>query len=72
MIWTDFNGNEHILSDKVALSLQQPDCKYLLPCGIYTLTSDLYTCALLKNIDMTVPKFVDDTTCKEDEHENNV
>lgn len=50
MIWKDMNGNEHVISDKILLSNQQPNCKYLLPCGICTLTSSLDTCYLLREV----------------------
>lgn len=48
MEWTDFNGNKHIVCTNVELKLQQPNCKYLLPCGLCILTSSLATCSLLK------------------------
>lgn len=48
MEWTDYNGNKHIVNTDVELSLQQPNCKYLLPCGICILTSRMDTCSLLK------------------------
>ena len=46
MIWTDFNGNFHSISDYVALKMQQPNCKYLLPCGLCSLFPELKTCPL--------------------------
>lgn len=46
--WKDYNGNFHIINENVELKLQQPNCKYLLPCGLCTLHSDLHTCDLLK------------------------
>ncbi len=49
MKWTDFNGTEHKISDNLELQLQQPNCQYLLPCGLCTLTSSLETCCLLKD-----------------------
>lgn len=48
--WTDSNGNIHSIDDRVELRLQQPNCKYLLPCGLCTLTSSLSTCYLLKGV----------------------
>lgn len=49
MKWTDMNGTEHEISENIELQLQQPRCKYLLPCGLCTLTSSLATCNLLKD-----------------------
>lgn len=49
MKWKDMNGNEHVIADKILLSNQQPNCKYLLPCGICVLTSSLETCYLLRD-----------------------
>ena len=46
MKWIDVNGNEHIINPHMELRMQQPNCKYLLPCGICTLFSDLHTCNL--------------------------
>lgn len=48
MEWKDMNGNNHVINNNIELSLQQPSCKYLLPCGICTLTSNMHTCSLLK------------------------
>ena len=48
MKWIDVNGNEHIINPHMELQMQQPNCKYLLPCGICTLFSDLHTCDILK------------------------
>ena len=50
MRWKDYNGNVHEVSECMELSAQQPDCKFLLPCGICTLTSDMRTCDLLKGV----------------------
>lgn len=47
MIWKDFNGNEHYVSDHIELKLQQPDCKYILPCGLCSLYPELKTCRLM-------------------------
>lgn len=49
MKWTDMNGIEHEICPNIELRLQQPNCKYLLPCGLCTLTSSLETCYLLKD-----------------------
>lgn len=49
MKWTDINGTEHEIIENIELQLQQPRCKYLLPCGLCTLTSSLVTCSLLKD-----------------------
>ena len=46
MYWNDYNGNEHFVNDNI-LKLQQPECKYLLPCGICTLYPELKTCSLM-------------------------
>ena len=46
--WKDYNGNWHSISDNIALEMQQPRCKYLLPCGLCTLLPDLKTCSLLR------------------------
>lgn len=46
--WVDINGNIHIVPDGVLLKDAMPDCKYLLPCGICCMVSDLKTCSLLK------------------------
>ena len=48
--WKDFNGNYHLIHENVVLQQQQPNCKYLLPCGLCTLLSDLHTCDLLKEV----------------------
>lgn len=48
MKWTDMNGKDHEICENIELRLQQPNCKYLLPCGICTLTSSLETCYLLR------------------------
>lgn len=48
--WKDYNGNFHIINENTELKLQQPNCKYLLPCGLCTLHSDLHTCDLLKEV----------------------
>ena len=50
MKWIDANGNEHIIDPHMELQMQQPNCKYLLPCGLCTLLSDLHTCDLLKEV----------------------
>lgn len=47
MIWKDYNGNEHFVSDNIELKLQQPNCKYLCPCGICSLLPDLKTCSMM-------------------------
>lgn len=46
--WKDMNGNGHIINNNMPLSMQQPNCKYLLPCGICMLTSEMNTCSLLR------------------------
>ena len=48
MKWTDVNGNEHEVCESMDIRLQQPNCKYLLPCGLCTLTPENNTCALLR------------------------
>lgn len=48
MKWTDMNGKEHEVFEGVEIRLQQPNCKYLLPCGLCTLTPENYTCSLLR------------------------
>lgn len=48
MRWKDYNGTVHEISESIELSAQQPNCKFLLPCGICTLKSSLETCCLLK------------------------
>lgn len=48
--WKDFNGNCHSITDNIALEMQQPRCKYLLPCGLCTLLPDLKTCSLLMEV----------------------
>ena len=46
--WKDMNGNKHIINNNIELRLQQPNCQYLLPCGICTFTTDMKTCCLLR------------------------
>ena len=48
MKWTDMNGIEHEICESMEISLQQPNCKYLLPCGVCTLTQGNFTCDLLR------------------------
>ena len=48
--WKDFNGNYHLIHENVVLQHQQPNCKYLLPCGLCALHSDLPTCSILKGV----------------------
>ena len=69
MKWRDINGNEHVINENVELLAQQPNCKYLLPCGICTMFSELRTCSLLMN-KTPVLKFVDEEkTYKENDHD---
>ena len=49
--WKDFNGNYHLIHENVLLQQQQPNCKYLLPCGLCALHSDLPTCVFLREND---------------------
>lgn len=48
--WKDYNGNLHSIADNIELEMQQPRCKYLLPCGLCTLFTDLKTCSLLMEV----------------------
>lgn len=50
MKWIDVNGNEHIINPHMELQMQQPNCKFLLPCGLCTLTSSLKTCCMLLEV----------------------
>ena len=45
--WTDINGTEHNIDTTI---MMQPNCKYLLPCGLCDLTNEHYTCTLLRSL----------------------
>ena len=59
--WKDLNGNEHSMDTSIELDLQQPKCKYLLPCGICTLTIDNNTCHLLQGVKINDAKEEENT-----------